>query len=64
MVKLIVDDFEQMTLLEWFLQVYSIEYLREINDIQNGITTPYLVVNGVPLDFERSMKWIEELQNK
>lgn len=60
MVKLRVDDFEQMTTLEWLLESNRISYELEINQVNNGIQTPYLVVDGVPLDFNRSIKWIKE----
>lgn len=60
MVKLRVDDFEQVTMLEWWLEKNNISYELELNEVNNGIRTPYLVVDGVPLDFNRSIKWIKE----
>lgn len=60
MVKLRVDDFEQITTLEWLLENNHISYEVEINNVNNGLCPPYLVVDGVPLDFNRSIKWIKE----
>lgn len=60
MIKLRVDDFEQITMLELLLEKNGISYDLEINQANNGIRPPYLVVDGVPLDFNRSIKWIKE----
>lgn len=60
MVKLIVNDFEQMNLLEWLLMLHGIEYKCYVSLVDIGLYPPYLVVDGVPLDFERSIKWIGE----
>ena len=60
MVKLRVDDFEQVTMLEWLLEKNNIPYDLELNTVNNGLRPPYLVVDGVPIDFNRSIKWIKE----
>jgi hypothetical protein len=59
MVKLCVDDFDQVTTLEWLLTTNNIDYTIELSGVQYGIRPPFLVVDGVPLDFNRSMKWIK-----
>lgn len=60
MVKLLVSDFEQITTLEWLLEKNGIPYELEIDTVNNGIHPPHLVVDGVPLDFNRSIRWIKE----
>jgi len=62
MVKLIVDDFDQVTMLEHMLTQKDIPYELELSDRfcrEYGIRPPHLIVDGVPLDFNRSMKWIK-----
>ena len=59
MVKLIVDDLEQITTLEWMLMAQDIPHEISLNESNNGIRPPYLVVDGVPLDFNRSLKWLK-----
>ena len=59
MVKLIVDDLEQISTLEWMLTVQGIPHELSLNKCDNGIRPPYLVVDGVPLDFNRSLKWLK-----
>lgn len=61
MVKLIVDDFEQITMLEWMLVTNNIHHEISLNESNNGIKPPYLIVDGVPLDFNRSLKWLKGL---
>ena len=61
MVKLIVDDYEQITTLEHFLTQNNIAYDIELAEFRNyGFRPPHLIVDGVPLDFNRSLKWIKE----
>lgn len=58
MIKVCVDDLNQITTLEWLLEKTSLPYEVCLNEIDNGIATPYLIVDGVPLDFNRSLKWL------
>lgn len=58
MVKLIVDDYEQITVLEQCLVEKKIQYELELADAFRSLKTPYLIVDGVPLDFDRSIKWL------
>ena len=58
MVKVCVSDLEQVTTLEWLLTKTHIPFEVCLNECDNGIATPYLLVDGVPLDFERSLKWL------
>lgn len=59
MVELYTFDFEETT-LEKELQKADIEYQLCIDIGNYGLTTPYLVVDGVPLDKKRAMIWIKE----
>jgi len=58
MVKLFVDDFEQLSLLEYTLVQADIPYEIELAPNNCYVRPPYLVVDGVPLDTQRAMKWI------
>lgn len=60
MVTLFVSDYDQVTMLGWMLEKNNISYEISFNKVDNGIACPYLSVDGVPLDFCRSLKWIEE----
>lgn len=59
MVELYVFDYEE-TALERELQNADIEYQLCLDIGNYGLKPPYLVVDGVPLDFNRSLKWIKE----
>lgn len=59
MVTLIVDDFDQISILENELTKAGIEYSIQEKDRSYGIPTPHLLVDGVPLDMRRSLNWIE-----
>ena len=62
-VKLILDkmdDFEQVSMLEYALIQADIPYEIAVQECDCGIRPPYLVVDGVPLDDNRAMKWIKE----
>ena len=58
MVKLIVDDFDQITTLEYLLTQNNISFELELSEKSYGFRPPHLIVDGVPLDFNRSMKWL------
>ena len=58
MVKLFVDDLDRITVLEYLLYTYHIEYEVELSDGKYGLQAPYLLVYGVPLDEKRAMRWI------
>lgn len=62
MVQLVLDDVDQLSLLETELISHGISYTRVDNQFQTmkPLKPPYLLVYGVPLDFERSLKWIKE----
>lgn len=59
MVKLYVDDLDQLTMLDVLLDVLEIQYERVMPTTIFGMTAPFLVVDGVPLDFNRSIKWMK-----
>ena len=59
MVELYTADFEE-TSLEKELQSANIEYQLCLDLGHYGFKTPYLVVNGVPLDTKRANIWIKE----
>jgi hypothetical protein len=58
MVTLVVDDLEQLTMLEYLLITYGIDYTAILNEGRFGIQAPYLLVYGAPLDERRAMRWI------
>ena len=59
MVELVVNDCDQVCLLEHLLRLGSIKYtLTKYNKYH--LDEPYLIVDGVPLDFNRSLNWLEE----
>lgn len=60
MVKLVVDSFGKVSILECLLLASGVEYELEILDEEMGLITPFLVVDGVPLDLDRSYKWLKE----
>lgn len=60
MIKLVVNDYEQVTILEYALMHKNIHYEIELAEQSIGITPPYLIVDGVPLDSYRAMNWIKE----
>ena len=60
MVKLVVDDSEQITLLEYALTLADIDYELIISEGKYGIHSPYLLVYGIPLDEVRAFNWIKE----
>ena len=60
MVTLFVSDLEQVTLLEYILMRYKIEYTKELDDGRYGLLTPYIKVYEVPLDEGRAYNWIKE----
>ena len=60
MVELVVWDFEEETSLEKALNKANIEYQIALDMGHYGIATPYLVVDGVPLDKKRATIWVKE----
>lgn len=60
MVSLMVNDLEQMTLLEHALITADITYEVVFDDGRYGITPPYIIVDGAPLDELRALKWLNE----
>ena len=60
MVTLIVSEPSQISMLEWELAIADIDHTTEVGEGKYGFEPPHLIVDGVPLDFERSLKWIEE----
>ena len=62
MVVLVTNDVNQMNILEWELITNRIDYRLNHRNLF-GLEPPYLIVNGVPIDFERSMIWIKEHSN-
>ena len=58
MVKLFVDDLDQVTALEYLLYSNGVEYEVELSEGRYGLQAPYLLVYGAPLDEKRAMRWI------
>lgn len=63
MVELVVNDIKQLSLLEMELIDKGILYRLVLHQTDIGIEPPYLIVDGVPIDMERSFKWIEGQHN-
>lgn len=59
MIVLVTRNPDQINMLEWELIKNHVEYEIECSNVFD-LTPPYLIVDGVPLDFERSMKWVKE----
>lgn len=60
-VTLVLDDINQVSFLEQALDEAKIEYTKVSTEIQSPhLETPYLIVNGVPLDMWRAFEWIKE----
>lgn len=60
MVKLVLDDVDQIS----FLEIELVEQGIEFKKISSGfhckpLERPFLLVDGVPLDFSRAIKWIK-----
>ena len=60
MVKLMVEDFDQISILENMLEQNNISFELKLSDRSYGIRSPFLMVDGVPLDMGRAIKWIKE----
>lgn len=60
MVKLVVKDYEFVSMLEAKLIAAKIDYDLELETKSIGIETPYLIVDGVPLNQSKAIAWIKE----
>lgn len=49
--------------LELKLIAANIDYNLVENTVDYGLSPPYLVVDGVPLDKKRALVWIKEHEN-
>ena len=58
MVTLAILDYEYESELEKELNKANIEYQLVLDMGHYGIKPPHLIVDGVPLDYKRSLKWI------
>ena len=58
MVTLFVSDLDQLTILEYLLFINGIDHDIKLHDGRFGMTAPYLMVYGVPLDEKRAIRWI------
>ena len=63
MIRLCVND-QQVSILEWMLKINEIPYQIEFEAPDCHLGFPYLIVDGVPLDFERAIKWIRGKRNE
>ena len=59
MIILVTENPDQINMLEWELIKNHVDYELEYDEVFN-LTQPHLIIDGVPLDFERSMKWVKE----
>lgn len=60
MVYLFVDSFDDESELEKALTEKNIKFQVAVDIYVYGLKAPYLVIDGVPLDEERSWKWLKE----
>lgn len=61
MVKLVLDDCDQISILEYMLTDMNLEFEKiSTRNHVPPLRPPFLLVNGVPLDFNRSLKWLKE----
>ena len=58
-VQLAISNPDQISLLEWLLTEKKIEY-TVVPNRRKSLGDPYLIVDGVPLDIMRAIKWINE----
>lgn len=58
MVVLVTDSLDNCWYIEHQLIKHKIEYDITLNTDNIGLETPYLIVDGVPLDTKRALKWI------
>lgn len=63
MVKLVLENLDQVTILEDMLNEANIVYEVAVQS-KKGWKPPYLEVNGVPLDLNRAKKWIGDKNGK
>lgn len=63
MVVLVVNNFDETSELQKALVEAGIEFQLALNMGHYSIQPPHIVVNGVPLDEDRSFKWIKEYEN-
>lgn len=63
MVVLVVNNLDETSELQRALVDANIEFQLAIDMGHYGIQPPHIVVNGVPLDEDRSFKWIKEYEN-
>lgn len=64
MVVLLVEDYDQTTILENALIKANVDYGITIGSSYLGVKPPCLIVDDVPLDLSRAMKWIKENSNE
>ena len=60
MVYLFVDNFDDASELEQAMKNKGVEFQVAVDIYVYGLRTPYIVVDGVPLDEERAWKWLKE----
>lgn len=63
MVVLVLNDIDQISFLELEMDKSGIKYQKVLKQTP-PLTPPFLIVDGVPLDFNRSLKWIKEHDNR
>lgn len=65
MIELYLDDDNTITMLEYCLIKLGERYKKNLYDPQSNLygaalSTPFLVVDGVPLDAVRAIQWITD----
>ena len=64
MVEIHVSNKYQVTLFEWFCVKKNIPHKVVVDKGLLGLDTPFLVVDGIPLNTERSITWMNEKEGE
>lgn len=59
MITVVSNNIDQISILENMLIEHNLAYTVEYAKTSFGIGEPYLMVDGVPLDMGRAIKYIE-----
>ena len=61
MIVLVTENPDQLCVLDWLLlkmrKAYTVKQYTE----EYGFKPPFLIVDGVPLDFDHSLKYLQEI---
>jgi len=64
MIKLVISNCDGNSELEKALAESDLQF-QVVFDVENyGLTPPHLIVDGIPLDEKRSLKWVKSHSTK